>query len=61
MMALLNKITQEKCPICNETLSNHKSNMLFSHIVKSCPNEHYEKEFISALEGYIEHYNVPTK
>nr|WP_240547899.1 hypothetical protein [Paenibacillus lignilyticus] len=60
-MRLLTKFAQEKCPICNETLTADKSNSLLSHILKSCPNEHYEKEFIPALEGYIEHYKTPTK
>nr|WP_239566139.1 hypothetical protein [Paenibacillus sacheonensis] len=60
-MSLLSKLTQEKCPLCGETLSTDKSNSFISHIVKSCPNEHYEKEFIPALEGYIEHYKASIK
>lgn len=60
-MTFINKLTQEKCPVCNETLITDKSKPLFSHVIKSCPNDHYEKEFIPSLEGYVEHYNVVTK
>ncbi|TVY00988.1 hypothetical protein FPZ49_32875 [Paenibacillus cremeus] len=60
-MSFFNKLTQERCPICKEPLTTDKSNTLFSHVIKSCPKDHYEKEFIPALEGYVEHYNVVPK
>lgn len=60
-MSLLTKLTQEKCPVCKETLTTDKSNILFSHVIKACPNDHYEKEFIPSLEGYVEHFNVTAK
>lgn len=55
-MDVISKLTQERCPICKDTLITNKSNTLFSHIIKSCPRDHYEKEFIPSLEGYVEHY-----
>lgn len=60
-MGFINRMTQEKCPICNETLIADKSNVLLSHIIKACPKNHYEKEFIPSLEGYVEHYAAATK
>jgi phage FluMu protein Com len=60
-MTLFNKLTQEKCPICKEILTTNKSEILVSHVIKSCPKDHYEKEFIPSLEGYVEQYKVATK
>nr|WP_270879052.1 hypothetical protein [Paenibacillus aestuarii] len=60
-MTFIKLITQEKCPVCHETLITNKSNVLLSHIIKTCPKNHYEKEFIPSLEGYVEHYSTPTK
>ncbi|NOU73600.1 hypothetical protein GC098_19605 [Paenibacillus sp. LMG 31458] len=60
-MSLFNNLTQEKCPVCKEKLTTYKSDILLSHVIKSCPQDHYEKEFIPSLEGYVEHYKVATK
>lgn len=57
-MTLFTKLFQEQCPICKEVLTTHKSNVWISHVIKSCPNDHYEKEFIPALEAFIEHYDA---
>ncbi len=60
-MRLISTLTQEKCPICKEPLTTNKSKAIFSHIIKSCPKDHYEKEFIPSLEGYVEHYQMTIK
>ncbi|CAM3790850.1 hypothetical protein [Marinicrinis lubricantis] len=54
-MNIFNSLFSEKCPKCNQVLLTDKSNALLSHVVKSCPNGHYVKEFHPAIETYIEH------
>lgn len=53
-MGLIDKLTQERCPVCKAVLSAEKTNILWSHVIKSCPHGHYRKEFIPSLESYIE-------
>ncbi|RFU69283.1 hypothetical protein D0469_10095 [Peribacillus saganii] len=42
------------CPKCKKRLNTNKSNKILSLIVKSCPDEHFEKVYHPALETYVE-------
>jgi hypothetical protein len=53
-MSFLKRLFIEKCPTCNKVLETNKSNILKTVIIKSCPDNHYQKEFHPALETYIE-------
>lgn len=49
---------KEKCPHCNQTLKVKNNPSCKSIIIKSCPDDHYEKEFHPAFETYIESHKV---
>ncbi|MGG3564435.1 hypothetical protein ABES03_22860 [Neobacillus rhizosphaerae] len=53
-MRFLKNLFVELCPKCNKVLETHHSNPIKSIIIKSCPDQHYQKEFHPALETYIE-------
>ncbi|MGJ7910082.1 hypothetical protein [Neobacillus sp. LXY-1] len=53
-MNFLKKLFQEQCPKCNEVLETQDSDALKGVVIKSCPNQHYHKEFHPALETWIE-------
>ncbi|MEO2076091.1 MAG: hypothetical protein ABGX20_12050 [Bacillus sp. (in: firmicutes)] len=57
-MRFLKNLFVEHCPKCNKVLETHHSNTLKSIIIKSCPEQHYQKEFHPALETYIETHKV---
>lgn len=57
-MAFLKKLFIERCPTCNKILETHQSKSLKAVVIKSCPNQHYQKEFHPAFETYIETYKV---
>lgn len=44
----------DEYPICKETLMTDRTNLFLTHIKKSCPNGHFEKEFLPALESFVE-------
>ncbi|MBU8918701.1 MULTISPECIES: hypothetical protein [Neobacillus] len=54
MMRFFKNLFVEHCPKCNKELETHKSNLLSSVVVKSCPEQHYQKEYHPAFETYIE-------
>jgi hypothetical protein len=54
-MNRLRSFFTETCPVCDEPLTTSSSNVLCSHIVKSCPHGHYEKELHPALDIHVEH------
>jgi hypothetical protein len=53
-MSIFKKLFTEHCPICNKILETQKSNILKAIVIKSCPDNHYQKEFHPAIEAYIE-------
>ena len=53
-MHFLKRLFIEHCPKCNKVLDTKNSNVLKSVVIKSCPENHYQKEFHPALETYIE-------
>jgi hypothetical protein len=55
-MNLLKHLFADKCPTCKKVLDTTKSNFFKAIVVKTCPDQHYEKEFHPALETYIEIY-----
>lgn len=55
-MLLLKKVFTDRCPVCQEALVADSTYLLLSHVKKSCPNGHFEKEFHPALETVIETY-----
>lgn len=57
-MNVFKSLFQEKCPTCKKTLITDKSDVFHSIVRKSCPEQHYEKEFHPALETYIERYKA---
>ncbi|WP_042455554.1 hypothetical protein [Neobacillus dielmonensis] len=57
-MHFLKKLLIEHCPICNTILETKNSNVLSSVVIKTCPENHYQKEFHPAFETYIESYAV---
>ncbi|AND43069.1 MULTISPECIES: hypothetical protein [Bacillaceae] len=48
----------EKCPTCNKNLVSDKTNSLLSIVIKSCPDNHFQKEYHPALETYVESNKV---
>lgn len=57
-MRFLKNLFTEHCPTCHHVLETQHSNSLKAIVVKSCPNNHYQKEFHPALETYIESHRV---
>ncbi|MFB5285424.1 MULTISPECIES: hypothetical protein [Peribacillus] len=57
-MNLLKRLFTDKCPTCHKVLDTNKSNLLKTVVIKSCPENHYQKEFHPALETVIESYKV---
>ncbi|HET6872264.1 MAG TPA: hypothetical protein VFH42_04670 [Sporolactobacillaceae bacterium] len=55
-MLLLKKMFTDRCPVCQEALVADSTHLLLSHVKKSCPNGHFEKELHPALETVIEMY-----
>ncbi|WP_160726024.1 hypothetical protein [Bacillus sp. USDA818B3_A] len=53
-MHLLKRLFNEHCPTCNKVLETKNSNVLKSIVIKTCPENHYQKEFHPAFETYIE-------
>lgn len=53
-MSFFKNLFVERCPKCNQVLETHRSNTLKHIVIKSCPNQHYQKEFHPAFETYIE-------
>jgi len=53
-MTFFKRFLNEKCPTCNKDLETNKSNIYKSVVVKSCPENHFQKEYHPALESYIE-------
>jgi len=53
-MSFLKRLFSDKCPTCNKVLNTNKSNFLKARVIKTCPENHYQKEFHPALETYIE-------
>ncbi|MDR6123339.1 hypothetical protein QFZ87_002936 [Bacillus sp. SLBN-46] len=53
-MRFLKNLFVELCPKCNKVLETHRSNTLKAIVIKSCPDQHYQKEFHPAFETYIE-------
>lgn len=56
-MLFLKKLFIEHCPKCNKVLETQNSNIIKAVVIKSCPNQHYQKEFHPALETYIESHH----
>jgi hypothetical protein len=56
-MNFIKRLFIEQCPKCNKALETSRSNTLKSIVVKSCPDQHYQKEFHPALETYVETYH----
>lgn len=57
-MKLLKHLFMDTCPICKKDLDTNRSDFLKAIVVKTCPDNHYRKEFHPALETYIESYKV---
>ena len=57
-MSIFKSLFTEKCPTCKKTLVTDKSNVFHVVIKKSCPDQHFEKEYHPALESYIESHRV---
>ncbi len=53
-MSLFKSLFNEHCPKCKKVLETHLSKTLHAVVIKSCPDDHYQKEFHPALETYIE-------
>lgn len=53
-MHFLKRLFVEHCPKCHKVLETQHSNILKSVVIKSCPDNHYKKEFHPAFETYIE-------
>jgi hypothetical protein len=53
-MRFFKSLFVETCPQCNKELETHDSNIIKGIIIKSCPDDHYQKEFHPAFETYIE-------
>jgi len=51
---LIKRLLIETCPKCNQELDTTTSDSYKAVVVKSCPNNHFKKEFHPALETYIE-------
>ena len=57
-MKFLKRLFMDTCPICKKDLDINRSDFLKAIVVKTCPDNHYRKEFHPALETYIESYKV---
>lgn len=57
-MRFLKKLFIERCPKCHKVLETHNSNFFKVIVIKSCPDQHYQKEFHPAFETYIESNKV---
>ena len=57
-MSLLKHLFSEKCPHCHQTLETSKSKAFKGIIIKSCPEQHFQKEYHPALETYVEQRRV---
>jgi len=55
-MKMLKNLFNEKCPICREVLISKKTSAFDAIVIKSCPQNHYQKEFHPAIETSIESY-----
>ncbi|WP_191090697.1 hypothetical protein [Niallia endozanthoxylica] len=53
-MGFIKNLFVEHCPKCKKALETQHSNTLKAIVIKSCPDQHYQKEFHPALETYIE-------
>ncbi|WP_273128429.1 hypothetical protein [Bacillus weihaiensis] len=53
-MNFLKSLLTEKCPTCNKQLITSKTKFLSSIVIKTCPENHFKKEFHPALETYID-------
>jgi hypothetical protein len=53
-MKLLKHLFMDTCPTCKKVLETKQSNFLKAIVIKTCPDNHYQKEFHPALESYIE-------
>ncbi|NEW02502.1 hypothetical protein GYH73_015920 [Bacillus megaterium] len=49
-MKWLHLLFNERCPKCKQVLNTSKSNALRSTVVKVCPSNHYQKNFILRLK-----------
>ena len=58
VMKFLKRPFIDTCPTCNKVLDTNKSDFIKAIVVKTCPDNHYRKEFHPALETYIESYKV---
>jgi hypothetical protein len=54
VMKLLKRLFMDTCPTCKKVLETKQSNFLKAIVIKTCPDNHYQKEFHPALESYIE-------
>lgn len=57
-MQLFKELFLERCPKCKKVLETHHSRPLKAVVIKSCPDNHYQKEFHPAFETYIEKNKV---
>ncbi|MDQ6597290.1 hypothetical protein [Bacillus salipaludis] len=57
-MGLFKNLFIDRCPKCNKILETHQSKTLKGIVIKSCPDQHYQKEFHPAFETYIESHKV---
>jgi hypothetical protein len=48
------KLKKEYCPSCKKELQTKQHSFYFAHYTKYCVDGHYKKEFLSALETFIE-------
>jgi hypothetical protein len=55
---LFQNLFVEKCPICHQALKTLETKIVGSIVVKTCPENHYQKEFHPALETIIETHKV---
>ncbi|WP_394235876.1 hypothetical protein [Niallia oryzisoli] len=53
-MHFLKKMFIDHCPKCNKVLETKHSETLKAIVIKSCPENHFQKEFHPAFETYIE-------
>ncbi|MFD2682396.1 hypothetical protein [Bacillus seohaeanensis] len=53
-MNVLKRLMYEKCPKCNKKLETSKSHIINAVVIKSCPENHFQREYHPALETYIE-------
>ncbi|WP_193559360.1 hypothetical protein [Metabacillus litoralis] len=53
-MSFIKSLFTEKCPTCHKQLITSKTNFLSNIVIKTCPENHFKKEFHPALETYIE-------